>query len=199
MYQYILCLSKLPRAWTDILLPRSGVLQRARNTPRWQLAEFVPLGEEEGRRNEGSDEETDETQRAVTALPCLFDISLSSAREYPVPPPRTRTQKLLQKHSHICHPHLSRIMRTRVPTFAHIHNFMLKHVNTWVYSSWKNNYAWGMHLFMFFLCLSKCLCLQNISETREQILTKQTESLHWTDIYNWKTFRGNLVQDGRFN
>ena len=27
MYQYILCLSKLPRAWADILLPRSGVLQ----------------------------------------------------------------------------------------------------------------------------------------------------------------------------
>lgn len=28
MYQYILCLSKLPRAWADILLPWSGVLQR---------------------------------------------------------------------------------------------------------------------------------------------------------------------------
>lgn len=28
MYQYILCLSKLPRAWADILLPRSGVLQQ---------------------------------------------------------------------------------------------------------------------------------------------------------------------------
>lgn len=27
MYQYILCLSKLPRAWADILLLRSGVLQ----------------------------------------------------------------------------------------------------------------------------------------------------------------------------
>lgn len=104
MYQYILCLSKLPRAWADILLPRSGVLQpglQYSKVTTGRVCAFRKVGRKGG-RDEGSDGEKDETQRAVIVLPCLFDVFPSCTHDSLPTPPLPPSPSSSSSHAHPC-------------------------------------------------------------------------------------------------
>lgn len=129
MYQYILCLSKLPRAWADILLPRSGVLQpglQYSKVTTGRVCACRKIGEGGcggvmGRRMKLKEQ---------SLCSHIYSTSLHRTRTQPrtvVPPnphPATHThthaRTAMLEYTHICHPHLSRPMCACGPTFARV-------------------------------------------------------------------------------
>lgn len=117
MYQYILCLSKLPRAWADILLPRSGVLQpglQYSKVTTGRVCAFRKVGEGGMKAVMGRRMKLKEQSFCSHVYSTFFHHAHTNT-----PPPTPHTP--MHEYTHICHPHLSCLICARQQTFAHIH------------------------------------------------------------------------------
>lgn len=118
MYQYILCLSKLPRAWADILLPRSGVLQpglQYSKVTTGRVCAFRKVGEGGMKAVMGRRMKLKEQSLCSHVYSTFFH----HARTNPPPPPLL-PHTPMHEFTHICHLHLSCLICAHQQTFAHI-------------------------------------------------------------------------------
>lgn len=118
MYQYILCLSKLPQAWADILLPRSGVLQQGLQYSKvttGRVCAFRKVGE--------GGMKAVMRRRMKLKEPSLCSHVYSTFFHHAharTPPPPSTTYTHARIHSHLSSSSVLPDMCTYEQTFAHI-------------------------------------------------------------------------------
>lgn len=121
MYQYILCLSKLPQAWADILLPRSGVLQQGLQYSKvttGRVCAFRKVGEGGIKAVMRRGMKLKEPSLCSHVYSTFFHLTHTHTHT-PAPPPSLHT--CMKKLSHLSSSSLSPDICMCEQTFAHIH------------------------------------------------------------------------------
>lgn len=161
MYQYILCLSKLPRAWADILLLRSGVLQPGLQYSKVTTGRVCAFGKVWGERGACGEEvgwrgggikAVMGRQMKLSLCSHVYSTFFHHAHTTPPPLPPFPRSNHARIHSSACRPHPSRQIRRRQQTCKRARmntdgHYPFKY-NAWVFYLWR-------YLRIFVMSLSR--------------------------------------------